>query len=361
MKPTTMFAAAGMAAATMTLATMTILATPAFAQVPASRTGPGVQAGQDVNAPAAFAQCRNGPPPVPPRPANAPPPATTPPPIRDYKVTAIPGVIKGGLRWKLLWETTGNNGDGILATPDGGVMIAQNDKSQVVRISADGKATVAFTDTRTGGALTRSPDGRLYVNSRQLYPAITELSPERRVFADRYNDEPLHCIGGVLNDLQADAKGGIYFTYTGLFYADRNGKVTRYGDNLRTNGLGISPDGKVVYVTNGPSLAAFDVQPDGSLTNQREHAKLEGGNGDGLTVDDKGRVWVTGGVGLWVVSPKGGVIGTVATPYNIISVAFGGKDRSTLFAVVQTPGGDARIDQVISIPTLTHGLRDRSK
>jgi sugar lactone lactonase YvrE len=357
MKPTvTLFAAAGMAAATMT-----ILATPAFAQVPASRTGPGVQAAQDVNAPAVLAQCKNGPPPPQQRPANAPPPATSPPPAREYKVNAIPGLIKGGLRWQLVWETTGNNGDGILATPDGGVMIAQNDKSQVLRISADGKASVAFTDTRTGGALTRSPDGKLYVNSRQLNPSITQLSPERRVFANRYNDEPFDCIGGVLNDLQADARGGIYFTYTGLFYADSNGKVTRYGENLRTNGIGLSPDGKVLYVTNGPSLAAFDVQPDGSLANQREHAKLEGGNGDGLTVDEKGRIWVTGGVGLWVVSPKGGVIGTLATPYNIISVAFGGPRRSTLFAVVQTPGGDARIDQVISIPTLTHGLPGRSK
>jgi sugar lactone lactonase YvrE len=42
-------------------------------------------------------------------------------------------------------------------------------------------------------------------------------------------------------------------------------------------------------------------------------------------------------------------------------VAFGGPKRSTLFAVVQTPGGDARIDQVISIPTLAHGLPGRSK
>jgi gluconolactonase len=231
----------------------------------------------------------------------------------------------------------------------------------VLKIDAQGKESVAFTDTHTGGALSRARNGSLFINERQLNPAIWQLAPERKLLANRFDGEPFDCIGGVLNDLQADSRGGVYFTYTGLFYADASGHVTRYGENLRTNGIVLSPDEKTLYVTNGPSLAAFDVQPDGSLTNQREQAKLEGGNGDGLAVDDQGRIYVTGGVGLWVVSPKGGVIGTIPTPYNIISVVFGGPKKASLFAVVQTPGGDARLDKVIWIPTLTHGVQGRVK
>jgi gluconolactonase len=342
-------------------AALCILATPSLAQVPASRTGPGVQAAQDVNEPAVLAQCKKGPPPAQQRPANAPPPATTPPPARDYTVAAIKGVVARGARWSVLWEGVGNNADGILSTGDGGVLIAQNDKSQVLKIDAQGKATVAFTDTHTGGALSRAPNGTLFINERQLNPAIWQLAPEHKLLANRFDGEPFDCIGGVLNDLQADSKGGVYFTYSGLFYTDARGNVTRYGENLRTNGIELSPDEKVLYVTNGPSLAAFDVQPDGSLTHQREQAKLEGGNGDGLAVDEQGRIYVTGGPGLWVVSPKGGVIGTIPTPYSIISLAFGGPKKATLYAVVMTAGGDQRLVQVIKIPTLTHGVQGRVK
>jgi gluconolactonase len=201
----------------------------------------------------------------------------------------------------------------------------------------------------------------LFIAERQLNPAIWQLAPEHKLLANRIDGDPFDCIGGVLNDLQADSHGGVYFTYSGLFHAAANGTVTAYGENLRTNGLVLSPDEKTLYVTNGPSLVAFDVQADGSLTHQREQAKLEGGNGDGLAVDRAGRIYVTGGVGLWVVSPKGGVIGSIPTPYNIISVVFGGPKQSTLFAVVMTTGGDQRLVQVISIPTLTSGVPGRNK
>jgi hypothetical protein len=53
------------------------------------------------------------------------------------------------------------------------------------------------------------------------------------------------------------------------------GAVTKYGENLTINGIILSRDDKTLFVTNGPALAAFDVQPDGSLTNRREFAKWE--------------------------------------------------------------------------------------
>jgi sugar lactone lactonase YvrE len=46
------------------------------------------------------------------------------------------------------------------------------------------------------------------------------------------------------------------------------------GENLTTNGIILSADEKTLYVTNGPAIVAFDVQKDGSLTNQREFTKL---------------------------------------------------------------------------------------
>ena len=116
----------------------------------------------------------------------------------------------------------------------------------------------------------------------------------------------LDCNGPNPNDLTADSRGGVYFTMGGVYYADPKGVVTKYGENITPNGIILSADEKTLYVTNGPALAAFDVRPDGSLTNQRQFTRLEGGgNGDGSTIDSAGRIYVTTNPGVQVISPDG--------------------------------------------------------
>ena len=212
----------------------------------------------------------------------------------DATSTAIPGVIAAGQKWTKVWETSGNNADGLVGTPDGGLLIAQNDNAQVMKLDRDGKASVAYKDTNTGGALSFNPKGSLFIVQRGIGTAVWQLAPERKMLANRINGDPLECIGGVINDITADSKGGAYFTMGGLFYADSKGTVTRYGENLRTNGVLLSRDEKTVFVTNGPSVVAFDVQPNGALTNQREFVAFPGGGGDGITIDSEGRIYVTG-------------------------------------------------------------------
>src|SRR5580704_15760312 len=272
-------------------------------------TGPGVQAPRDSREPEVLKTCKvppsapSGRPPGP-RPAAA---AATPGP-KEYTVTEIPGVVAAGQKWKEIWEVDGNNADGIIATKDGGLLIAQNDKSDVVKLDKNGKTSVAYVDTNTGGALAMNSKGALFVDSRGLNASIEELAPHRQTLANHYNGDSLDCIGGVLNDLTADSKGGVYFTMGGVFYSDSQGKVFRYGENLSTNGIVLSADEKHLYVTNGPTLAEFDVQKDGSLTNQREFTKLEGGGfgGDGSTFDSEGRLYVTtNGSNINVISTDG--------------------------------------------------------
>jgi gluconolactonase len=275
-------------------------------------------------------------------------------------VTAIPGVVAAGQQWKEIWEVDGNNADGIIATKDGGLLIAQNDKSAVVKLAKNGKTSVAYTGTNTGGSVAMNSKGVLFLANRGLNPSIEQLAPQRKVLANRYNDDPMDCIGGVLNDVTADSKGGVYFTMGGVFYADRNGKITRYGENLNTNGIVLSADEKHLYVTNGPVLAAFDVQADGALTNQREFAKLEGGgNGDGSTFDSAGRLYVTTNPGVQVIGADGKYLGLIPTPRGIISVAFSGPDRKTLYAVARDNAQNK--DWIIAIPTIAQGPKGRGK
>jgi gluconolactonase len=331
---------------------------------PAARQGPGVQAAQDAREPAVLAQCKHAPPAAPqagPRPAGA---AASGP--ADYAVPAIPGVVEAGQRWKPIWSETGNNADGIIATSDGGLLIAQNDNSDVVKLDRDGHDSVLYKDTHTGGALSMNKHGVLFINERELNPAVWELAPKRRLFANRFQDDPLDCVGSVLNDLAAAANGGVYITMGGLFYADPHGKITQYGENLRTNGIILSADEKTLYVTNAGTLVAFDVQPDGSLTHQRVLATLPGGGGDGSTIDSEGRIYVTATGGIVVISADGNVLGTIPTPRGVISVAFSGADKKTLYAVVVERSGKPGVagiagGQIMALSMVAHGYLGRAK
>jgi sugar lactone lactonase YvrE len=206
-------------------------------------------------------------------------------------------VVAAGQRWTPLWRTTGNNADGIIASGDGGLLIAQNDNGVVVALDGAGQASVAFRDTNAGGALSRNTRGALFVASRGIGTPILQLEPERRVVANRINGDPLECLGGVLNDLTADSRDGVYFTMVGLYYSNPQGVVTAYGDSLRTNGVILSPDERTLYVTNGAIVVAFDVRADGALANQRDFARLPAGSGDGMAEDAAGRLYVTAGAG----------------------------------------------------------------
>jgi gluconolactonase len=307
------------------------------------------------------------------RPGGAAPaaaPAEFPPKPADYTVTAIPGVIAAGQKWTKVWEVSGNNADGVLSEKkDGGdLLIAQNHNSAVVKLDNNGKVSTVYKDTRTGGALSMNSKGQLFIVERGLHSNVTQLAPKRQVLADKLpNGDPLDCLGGVINDLTADSKGGVYFTMGGLFYASPNGVVTRYGEGLNTNGVILSPDEKTLYVTNGAfgapgTIAAFDVKEDGSLANQREFVRLPAAGGDGLTVDSQGRLYVTAGPNLVVVDTGGKVLGSIPAPYGLISAAFAGKDKKTVYAVVSL-SDSTRLQHafVYSIPMLAQGYKGRAK
>jgi sugar lactone lactonase YvrE len=351
---------------------MVLTSAVAFAQI-ALPPGASPQSTQDPGYQALIATCKT-PPPAPAArgggpgragggPAAAAAPATFPPPPAEYTVTAIPGVIAAGQKWTKVWETDGNNADGILADKNGDLLIAQNHNAAVVKLDKSGKVSTVYKDTHTGGALSMSKKGELFIVERGLRANVSQLEPKRRVLADKLpNGDPLDCLGGVINDLTADSKGGVYFTMGGLFHADSKGTVTRYGENLATNGVVLSADEKTLYVTNAGSVAAFDVQADGSLKNQRQFVQLPTPGGDGLTIDSQGRLYVTAGPALHVIAPDGKLVGSIPAPYGLITAAFAGQDKKTIYAVVSLID-PMRLQHayVYSIPMLAQGYAGRAK
>ena len=333
----------------------------------ATAPAPSVQAPNDPGYDALIATCKNPPPARGGRAGRGGARGAQPEGMRDYQVTEIPGVIAAGERWTFSWQEAGNNGDGIIGTNDGGLLLAQNDNSRVVKLDKDGKPSVVYSDTHTGGALSMSTKGALFIVQRGLHAAVAQLAPQRKNLANSYMGDPLDCVGGVINDLMADSHGGVYFTMGGLYYADPKGVITKYGDNLFTNGIILSADEKTLYVTNNATLAAFDVQPDGSLARQREFAHLDGGGaGDGLAIDASGRIYVATTPGIQVIGPDGKYLGIIPTPRGTISAAFGGKDKKSLFILargaVDASGNQvANAAQVYAIRMIAQGYRGRAK
>ena len=262
---------------------------------------------------------------------------------RETNITAIPGVVAAGARWEIVWADF-ETADGIVGTADGGVIFAQEQTDTIRKLAPDGKEYTVLAQTRGVGSVSLDAQGRLYGVERACteplntflpgcneLTAVAQLLPERKVLAMTFpNGAPL----GRLNDLIADGKGGAYFTVGGAYYVDADGAVSTVADqDIRSNGIMLSPDGRTLYVTNNTNVLAFDVRPDGTTGNRREFGALGGDDGgDGMAVDSEGRLYVTGNRGVHVMSPRGEYLGMIPTPRRPITIAFSGPDKNLLYA-----------------------------
>jgi anti-sigma factor ChrR (cupin superfamily) len=208
---------------------------------------------------------------------------------RNVTITAIPGVVAAGAMWTKVWQGAGNSADGIVADRDDNALVAQEDFDTVLKIDKNDKASVYLSQAKGVGSLSIDRQGRLYGAHRTERPgstkpdrasivnAITMLAPERKTVAAKWTNGMALTVRP--NDLAADGQGGAYFTSTCVYYANANGTVSVMAENIRTNGIVFSPDDKILYVTNGGTIVAFDVKGPGVLANRRDFAKLAMGNG----------------------------------------------------------------------------------
>ncbi len=152
------------------------------------------------------------------------------------------------------------------------------------------------------------------------------------------------------NDLWIDAKGGIYFTDPyyqrnywvrqapeikgeKLYYLPKGKKniVTMDSILIRPNGIVGTPDGKILYVADarGNKIYQYDIKQDAVLTNRK--ILLERGS-DGMTLDEKGNLYLTGKNGVDIYAPNGKHLGNIKIPEShTANLCFGGKNRDVLF------------------------------
>ena len=275
-----------------------------------------------------------------------------PAPEASVDIAGIPGVVAADAEWTKFWEGP-MIVDGMTADADGNILFAQEQSNSIIKVWPDGKWWVQWPFVAGAGSVSIDSQGRTFAADRSctdpglglganctVLSKIVQLTPERKTIADKFADGTTL---GRINDLAADGHGGAYYTQGGLFHAKADGTVDTIvaagnpqQGGVFTNGLVLSPDGKTLYVTNRTTILAFDVAGDGALSNRRDFAALVGEpqgsfGGDGLAVDADGRLYVTGGAGIYVFDKAGKQLGIIPTPRRAITATFGGPDRKTLY------------------------------
>ena len=185
-----------------------------------------------------------------------------------------------------------------------------------------------------------------------------EKNGQLTVLADRYEGKRLNSP----NDLVYRSDGALYFTdppfglpkffedprkelsYSGVFCLI-NGELKLVSKDLTgPNGLAFSPDEKYLYVDNWDEkrkvIMRYDVHADGTLSNGQvflDATKEPGEDAwDGMKIDVKGNLYLSGPGGLWIISPEGKHLGTIVGPEHPHNLAWGGEDHKTLYLAAQT-------------------------
>ena len=116
-------------------------------------------------------------------------------------------------------------------------------------------------------------------------------------------------------------------------------------DFAQPNGLCFSPDESLLYVndTVHAHIRVFDVGPEHALSNGRVFAEGIGTGDlttgelvDGMKLDERGNVYVTGPKGVWVFGPDGEHLGVIEVPENVGNVNWGDDDWRTLYIPAST-------------------------
>jgi len=164
------------------------------------------------------------------------------------------------------------------------------------------------------------------------------------------------------NDIVVDGRGNAYVNNVGFDFPGGEfapgiiALVTPDGVTRQVaqgfafpNGIAVTPDNKTLIVAESYAgkLTALDIAADGSLSNQRVWADLDGGVPDGICLDADGAVWYADVPNKHCVRVREGgeVLDTIELDRGCFACMLGGAGNSTLFMVAQQWGGTANMQR----------------
>src|SRR6266704_2153278 len=256
---------------------------------------------------------------------------------------------------------------------DGYLLFSDPNNNLIYRWTQDGQLSIFMTKSGYRGmdigeygqpgsnGLTLDKQGRLTINQHGNRRVVRmEKNGQLMVLADRYEDKHLNSP----NDLVYKSDGALYFTdppfglpkffddprkelaYSGVFRVSPEGKKVQMLANELSgpNGLAFSPDEKFFYVDNWDEkkkiIMRYEVNPDGTLSKGKiffDMTLAEGEDAlDGMKIDQKGNLYVSGPGGLWIISSEGKHLGTIVGPEHPHNFAWGDDDGKTLYLCAKT-------------------------
>jgi len=256
---------------------------------------------------------------------------------------------------------------------DGYLLFSDPNNNVIYRWTQDGQLSIFLTKSGYRGlnigeysqpgsnGLTLDRQGRLTINQHGNRRVMRmEKNGQLTVLADHYEGKRFNSP----NDLVYKSDGALYFTdppfglpkffddprrelpYSGVFRVSPDGqKIDLLTKELSgPNGLAFSPDEKYFYVDNWDEkkkvVLRFEVNPDGTLADREVFFDMTSADGedalDGMKVDQKGNLYVSGPGGIWILSPQGKHLGTIAGPEHPHNFAWGDDDGRTLYLCAQT-------------------------
>lgn len=256
---------------------------------------------------------------------------------------------------------------------EGGYLLFSDPNTNMIyRWAPDGQVSVYRTKSGYAGVdigefhqpgsngLTLDREGRVVIDQHGNRRVIrVERTGAVTVLADRYDGKRLNSP----NDLVYRSDGALYFTdppfglpkvfddpgketpWSGV-YMLRDGQLTLLIRDLSgPNGIAFSPDEKTLYVDNWDPkrkvIMRYDVNADGTVANGRvflDITRSVAGDDawDGLKVDQRGNVYAAGPAGIYVLSPEGRQLGTIALPEHVANFAWGDDDYRSLYITAST-------------------------
>ena len=259
------------------------------------------------------------------------------------------------------------------ADSDGYLLFSDPNNNVIYRWTPDGQLSIYRTKSGYAGSdigefgqpgsngLTLDREGRLTINQHGNRRVVRlEKNGQLTLLADRYQGKRLNSP----NDLVYKSDGALYFTdppfglpkffqdprkelpYSGVFRVSPDGKQLQLLTTELTgpNGLAFSPDEKYFYVDNWDEkkkiIMRYEVNSDGTLSNGKVFFDMTSTPGedalDGMKIDQKGNLYVSGPGGLWIISPEGKHLGTVFGPEHPHNMAWGDDDGKTLYLCAKT-------------------------
>ena len=257
--------------------------------------------------------------------------------------------------------------EGPVWDPAGFLWASDESKNQIVKIYEDGhvESMVSLDD----------PDGSTYDKDHRLLSTASGLRSIIRLSADgkSFNVVVDHYDGKKLNtpnDIVIGPDGAIYFTDPiidmtpeqkqdqetppSVYRLGPDNNLTLLTDELKApNGLAFSPNGKYLYIDDDDekNIRRYNFRK-GAISNGMDFGDMKDavnrGVPDGMKLDRKGHLFVSGPNGIWVWNSKGVHIGTVQMPHGMANLTWGGPNYSKLYI---TAG-----NTIYELPTKTRGV-----